>query len=246
MSKQQFSTVSKHVKRFSRLVTLDPGIYCAIFGSSFDMAMTMWRCQESFDSPYYEECQGHPNLVDFMEWYAKNHGEMEFSYPDDFHGFNINNIALTKTYGDRSKVKDWNRYDDLMCSIWETAKANEHGDEFFIIGVLDNDAETLEHELAHCYFGMDEDYADKQTELVRSNKKLSVKMYNTLVGMGYSGSVACDETQAYLSTGLTEKMKKFVKEKHRKPFIKVFQDRLKGTEAEKMVKSWRKGGKNED
>lgn len=243
MPKQTFSTTDEHVKRFSGLYVLDPGIYCATFGSYFDMAMTMWRAQESFDGGYADEAEGKPVLVDFMEWYSKNYGEQSFSYTDDFHGFNINKAALEGTYGDRTKIADFNRYDTLMCSLWDTIKINESGDDYFLMAVLDGDSETLEHELAHCYFSLDAEYCQTQANNVKALGKKAVKVYDRLIKMGYSSRVAVDETQAYLATGLNPKLEKALGKNHKelcKPFVHTFKSRLAGTEAEKFLKGWAK------
>jgi hypothetical protein len=243
MAKNSFSTLDQHVRRFTGLHVLDPGIYCATFGSSFDMAMTMWRVQETFESQYSEECEGKPVLVDFMEWYSKNYGDQSYSYTDDFHGFNVSKAAIEGAYTDRAAIKDFNRYDALLCSLWDTIKANESGDDYFLMGVLDGDHETLEHELAHCYFSLDDDFRNKQAQNVRNLGKKAVKMYDVLTNMGYASSVVVDETQAYLSTGLTDKMRKKLGNKFDKlckPFSETFYDRLKGTKAEKFVEDWKK------
>jgi len=94
--------------------------------------------------------------------------------------------------------------------------------DFYLLGVTDlGSDEDLPHEIAHGLFFTDEEYRNLATDLVDNMpEKDYEKIRSYLIGVGYCEHVLIDEIQAYMATGVSEKMN--FSEKLHKPFISLF------------------------
>lgn len=202
------------------------GIYCVVIKSQQLRAFTFLRIQEYYESSS-SEFQGNKFTWDkYIQWYKSPEGptgEKEvFTYGSDWSGFNIPSEAIEKCM---EEVDDPNRYDDLMVSIITEIKEREN-DKYYIIGVdeLDVNSDLLDHELAHGFYYTDKEYRTKMNNLVNllptDEKKL---ISDVIIGIGYNESVLNDEIQAYMSTGLIDRMDESLK-KYTNKFEQVFKE----------------------
>lgn len=88
-------------------------------------------------------------------------------------------------------------------------------DKFYVIGTSAEDTGTIEHEVCHAHFYLDEDYRKAATALVNDWSE-SVKMGKMLADWGYCDEVLVDEVHAYVSADYkwlcdsqTKRFKKF-------------------------------------
>ena len=187
------------------------GIYCVVIESQQLRAFTFLRIQEYYESAS-DKFQGNKFTWDkYIQWYKSSDepsGEKEvFSYGSDWSGFNIPSEAIENCM---KEVDDPNRYDDLMVSIITEIKERE-SDKYYIIGVdeLDVNSDLLDHELAHGFYYTDKEYRTKMNNLVNSLPKDEKKsISDVIIGIGYNESVLNDEIQAYMSTGIIDRMPK--------------------------------------
>lgn len=196
-------------------------IYLLTFDDVYELCMHFLRYQEYYESPKFKDKNF--ELVDFMRWYSRDSNV--FTYPDDWTGFNIPGEIIPEIH--LKGIKDLNRYDRFMYSIYEEIKAQNEG-RFYLIGVQTGDNITVEHEIAHGLYYLNEKYRNRCKDLIEAyikNDGYLEKFKEYLVEMGYHESVFEDEMQAYMATGLDPDWD--LKGIHRDPFRMLF-DMYKG------------------
>lgn len=205
-----------------KLKQVKPRIFLMEFTDQYDMCMTFLRYQESYESPNPKFRNKQFTLVDFMEWYAKQHGGV-FTYPLDWGGFNIPSSIIANFLGD---ALDHNKYDEIMEKVYdrclEKVQRKYNTDKFYIIGAKKGQAGILNHEISHGFFYTIPQYKKEMTALVKALKPSFIKsLCSTLKKLGYTHQVYIDECQAYMATGLTTQFKVKLKGED-KPFIELF------------------------
>ena len=90
-----------------------PHVYHLHFEDPYQLAMHFLRAQEFYESPKFADKIF--TLVEYMEWYAKEHGNGVFDYMKTWSGFNVPSWALLGVFC--SELPDKNKYDILMEAI---------------------------------------------------------------------------------------------------------------------------------
>jgi hypothetical protein len=193
------------------------------FDKHYDLTMHFLRYQEFYESPKFKKMN--MTLVNLMDWYSQNMGDGVFSYPKDWAGFNLPGEQIFNCH--RKGIEDKNRYDRMMFSIAEFICAKEDNQtNFYIIGTSEEDVDfksTFNHELAHGFFFANEKYKKQSAELVNNlNPRTRSFIFKKLKESGYLEDFFIDETQAYLSTGIIDQMKKPSVIESTEPFEKLF------------------------
>jgi len=174
---------------------------------------------------YYEspnpKIRGHKfNVLDYMEWYAKNKTKKKqhFSHPKDFIGFNIPTDIIDEII--KKGIDDENKYDAHMLAIY-----NKIPKSSYLIGTINGDKGTLKHEIAHGLYYTNEEYKKEMLKAVGKLSKKSRKCMEKILGGsgGYAKEVFDDEIQAYLSTEKGS-MKSKATKKERNRFKKYSRD----------------------
>ena len=75
-----------------KIERLYPGIYHLNFAEHYDLCMHFVRYQEYYEGPEHREKIF--TLLDYMEWYAEEHGKGGFTYASDWSGFNVPDWVL--------------------------------------------------------------------------------------------------------------------------------------------------------
>lgn len=177
---------------------LHPKIVLLEFDHQYDMTMFFCRYQEFYESPNSNFRGKSFTLLDFMEWYSKRYGS--WSYPEDWAGFNLNSSTIRKLIHEVG-IKDWNKYDTLMLSLFSKLE-EKCGEEFYLIGALKEDLEVIEHETAHALFSIYLEYRFETEEAISTAlTPIEYKwLKNYLLDLKYDEALIEDEMQAYLST----------------------------------------------
>jgi len=211
-------------------IEVRPGIFHVKCGNEFDLAMTFLRAQEFYESDN-PKIKGQPfSIIEYIRWYARKHSA-SFTYPKDWDGFNVSSDVIRKAL---SNVNDWNMYDDAMYNL-----IVDMPDRFYLIGtmyanssvfrLLDsrvNDNGVLDHEVAHGFYYLNEDYKRSADEIITSMSKTTRnRIYKDLERMGYAKSVWNDEIQAYMVSGM-ESITTAKVDTVRKKFKKLFNKAL--------------------
>jgi hypothetical protein len=194
--------------------------------AQYNLAMLFWRVTEYRESENPDFKGKSFTLVDYMEWYAAQHGEGKFTYADDWHGFNVPgesiNAALCKMLDDNS-CQDRNKYDVLMSKIWVFCNSVVQDKTFYLIGTAPGDTETLQHEYAHALWGQVDQYQYEQGQNIEQLGIVAQTIGGNLKEMGYGEDVHDDEIQAYLATGVRDKVTKGIAPRTVKRIVKPFQ-----------------------
>lgn len=180
-----------------------PGIFLFEFNHHYDMCMYFLRYQEFYESASPKYRGKSFQIFDFMKWYSLKYGKGAFTYPDDWNGFNIPGNIIFDMWN-QHLIPDKNFYDYEMYEAWKECNTRAQGKKFYIIGVVKGN-KALSHEIAHGLFYLHSEYKREMGKLVRAlDPKIRKSINETLKKLGYTPKVYVDETQAYMSTGLTE------------------------------------------
>jgi hypothetical protein len=194
-------------------------IYSVCFESREELWKTFVRYQEYYESPKFHNKLF--TLNEFRAWYSKEFGNGEFTYGNDWAGFNIPSFVIEEC----QHASDLNIYDYIMFGIYADITKDEKKD-FYLLGVCDESTdEDLPHEIAHGLFHTSEEYKNSVVDLVdQMPEREYEKIRNYLIKIGYGNNVLIDELQAYMSTGIAENMN-FPRSLH-EPFIKLYKETI--------------------
>jgi hypothetical protein len=219
-----------------------PHVYHLHFERNYDLAMHFWRFQEYYESPKFHKKI--VSLVGYMEWYAEKHGEGAFTYPKDWHGFNVPSWVLHQVRG--AELPDPNCYDRFMFLLIDWMDIWGGTDTYYVIGTSteahgdeETEEDVLDHEIAHALYTVNPEYREKVTTLLAdwngpwdnpNRKRLKHdgaeldSARDVLKGMGYHPSTISDEVHAYCAAGLCSELEGVISEKEMKPFQKLFKE----------------------
>jgi hypothetical protein len=183
-------------------------VYRMHFKCRYDLNMTFLRYQEFYESPNGKFYGSKFTIVEYMEWYTKEHDpdDRTFTYPKDWSGFNIP-VPVIKSVHDKG-IDDPNHYDRLMMRIYKRIVKECGDDNAYLIGTYENkdnkkeSTSTLRHELAHALYSINAKYKAAVDEALDAMPKgLWKEMTAVLRHEGYNAGVFHDELQAYIATG---------------------------------------------
>ncbi len=205
-----------------------PRIFLFEFTNNYDMCMHFLRYQEFYESPSSKFRGKSFEIFDFMKWYSLSFGKGSFTYPNDWNGFNIPSKIIFDLWN-KHNIPDKNIYDYEMIQAWRECNAKLYEktelpvNDFYIIGVVKGN-NALNHEIAHGLFYLNKQYKKEMTALVKAlPNDIRDSINQGLKMLGYTPKVFIDETQAYMSTGLTEAFGKVDQwKKEREPFETLF------------------------
>jgi hypothetical protein len=221
-------------KKKSKLVDYElhkimKNVFAVKIDDQYQRAMLFVRYQEFYESPYKQFQGKHFNIFEFMDHYMRDRGATHFTYPKDWCGYNIPSEFLLKCF---INVGDPNPYDEVMSgiigSILKEIDSKNHNpvkrDKFYLIGVDKIEGGVMDHEIAHALFYINPSYKKEMKKLVeKMPKKKFESMKKILLDLGYREAVIVDEIQAFMSTGLWEKMRETIGEKDTIEFVNIFQ-----------------------
>lgn len=164
-----------------------PNVFLVKTTTKQDLGRIFLRFQEHYESPFFKGKIF--SLEEFEKWYTDEYGE--FTYYEDWDGFNIpSNILEPFKKGQFGELSDFER--DFLNHF-----SNIEG-TFYVIGSND-DQDTLEHEICHALFYIDDIYRKNVSELINNNINSLRSVFNKMKDMGYHDDVALDEVHAYVS-----------------------------------------------
>lgn len=208
---------------------LTPAIFLLEIDGNNDLAHTFLRAQEFYESGNDNFREKNFSLEDYKKWYCSQSATGEFSYGEDWRGFNIPSQVIDRCYEMNSERT---KEDLFFLSICEKAKKialESHYDNYYILGVRKGDIKTLNHEIAHGLFSTNIEYKEMMTEAVKRVEIKTIQpLFDSLKEMGYGENVFIDEAQAYLSTGLKDAQKSKALNKLTPLFKKNFQKFMSG------------------
>lgn len=173
---------------------------------SYTRAMIFLRPQEFYESSFEEIINKQFRFSRFMDIYKLHYGKPEFTYGNDWAGFNIPSDILEDCMFNIPD-DEINNYDKIMLSIISTIKNIEGDDKYYLLGVDELEEDVLQHEFAHAmYFTLPEYKIEMDKLTKRCDDSVKESMYKCITEYGYADHVLPDEMQAYMATGLGDKM----------------------------------------
>jgi len=200
-----------------------PHVCCVIYETQYLLASSFMRLQEFYESPYEDIHDCYFTREHYEDLYASKNGN--FTYYQDWAGFNIPLSCVRKFWHIFRHHDLYEKECRLLVSI---SKALADKGMQYLIGVVDGDTMSLNHELAHGLYATNTKYHADMSRLVANvdTKKLRKK----LMDMGYDGDKVDDEVQAYLSTTDWPKLSKWktgIRKGDVQKFRKVFNRYMK-------------------
>jgi hypothetical protein len=181
-------------------------IYAVVIEDEHARAMAFLRPQEFYESTFENIIRKQFKFSDFQNQYKQHYGKQEFTYGEDWSGFNIPSNILEDCMFNIDE-SDINNYDKIMLSIIHTIKELEGESKYYLLGVDQMDNDLLEHEFAHAMYFTLPSYKEAMTKVSKNcSDDVKSKMCKCIVDYGYADHVIQDELQAYMSTGLGEQM----------------------------------------
>lgn len=198
--------MDQYLKRIE-LYNCGDHIYAIKIDDSHSRAMVFLRSQEYYESSFEEIIGQQFQFSKYMDRYKQEYGKQEFTYGDDWAGFNIPSNVLEDCMFNIPE-EEINNYDKIMLSVISTIKDKEGDNNYYLLGVDELSNTILEHEFAHAMYFTLPDYK-KEMMKINSECESVVKdtMCKCITECGYADHVLPDELQAYMSTGLARKMK---------------------------------------
>jgi hypothetical protein len=172
-----------------------PNCYLFLCDNNKELALTFCRVQEYYESDLPELKDKHFTFEQFIDSQMDQNGNVDyFSYWD---GFNVPSNVLNSWLGGITSLTKWE--DKLIAQLPVFSDK-----PFYVIGALEKDKTTINHEIAHALYNLDSTYNAKMVKLtvdfMDNHKKDSAKLIKILKILGYGENVILDEIQAYLST----------------------------------------------
>lgn len=178
------------------------------------MCMTFMRLQEFYESPFKNIKGQFFTLEEYMDAHQKRFGT--FDYCDKWLGFNVPGDVVLKfyeTYMFNLRPREIKLYQEILKKV-------KFPGIFYIIGVCDD--ETIDHEVAHGFFYLNEEYRKEVIALVNAlPKDFKQRFTKALKAKGYCDEVIIDEIHAYSIDTATDK--------------RIFPDNFKITPAERKL-----------
>jgi len=170
-------------------------IFLLSFPDQHLLASTFLRFQEYYESPRF---RGRTfTWEEYMDWYARTNGK--FSYLQDWSGFNIPDRVLRPFYD--GSFDPLTRKERALLELFRDVPP-----PFYVIGVVDGKKlDDSLHELVHGLFAVFPDYRRDVIGCLRRFDLSSAK--KILLEMGYARNVLDDELNAYITTGLSDRLK---------------------------------------
>jgi hypothetical protein len=181
------------------LKKISKNIYILKFKTKRDLASTLLRFQEYYESPKFKGKTF--TLEEYKKWYTKNSPKGiktgKFTYYNDWGGFNIPSHTLKPFYkgvfdpltdAEKSVLKSFNKI---------------RNQKFYIIGVYGNvDKSILKHEIAHGMYYSNKKYREEVNNILKEIDPVAVNQIRKYFKKysGYHKDVYMDEIHAYILT----------------------------------------------
>lgn len=181
-----------------KTIKLSENILLFTFETQKELALTFFRVQEYYESPYNDLHGKEFSVFDFLKTMMNEKGEID--YFAKWCGFNIPGIVINKWI---NSLKDSpTPSENIFCEeIYKNVSLKK---PFYVIGALEKDSKTIDHEIAHALYYMNKEFYENMDILNDKFRKNFPRIYNSMSShlrkMEYRSEVIKDEIQAYLSS----------------------------------------------
>ena len=194
------------------------------FASQKELTMTMCRAQEFYECNSDKLRNRVFTFEEFIDHYTERNGY--FDYFTFWSGFNIPGYVL----------EDFFELFELTSREKELRKVTKKYKNklYYVISTKTTDRVTLDHELVHAHYYLNNSYRQEVDVVIRHmNKDVKKQMVKQLKEVGYANHVINDEINAYMATSshkyLVEELDLKVSKQDMKPFIDLARKILRGS-----------------
>jgi hypothetical protein len=169
------------------------------FEKQKEIAMTFFRVQEFYESKKPSLKDRYFTAFGFLDALMNDDGEID--YFSEWNGFNIPGNVFKK-WEECVPEDAFTHYEHkMLISISENIKTND----FYIIGCLEKDKNTLKHEICHALYYLNDDFKIEMTEILKDfhinhRQEFSLLQDTLFNDFEYDYNVLYDETIAWLTT----------------------------------------------
>ena len=163
--------------------SITPKIIYLEFNRQVEMAETMLRFQEHYESPIYSGVFF--TVSEFKDWYKDEYGD--FTYFTDWSGFNFPSKILKPFYD--GKFDPLSEKEVSLLNFFKPRR-----DDFYIISSAGGEG-VFEHEMCHALFSTEPDYREKVLNTMGPYDLDDARSY---LKKSYHPSVIDDELNAYI------------------------------------------------
>lgn len=176
-----------------RIEEIFKGCYLVVCPTQHELADLFMRFQEHYESPNREFRERGFSREEFESWYSEKFGNGQFTYLDDWSGFNIPGYILHPFF--TNQFPNITPSEQFILDYFKGADLNQ----IYIIGVHEEDGcEALEHEKSHALFYLNHSYRFRVEIIEKQHWKELVSVRLFLRSKGYCNKVLIDETNAWL------------------------------------------------
>ena len=180
------------------------------FKNQYYLTSTFMRMQEFYESPFKSIRGKFFTHEQYMDIYANNQKSKTFTYYTDWSGFNVpgSHVREFRDLFDLKKDDLTKREKKLLEAIGRNIDEND----FYVIGAVEGNTKTLDHETCHALYYMHPEFKSMSNHLIDDKdvlpQNLKGMFIKALIKHGYDDSVAYDEVNAYLSKSTAERLRK--------------------------------------
>lgn len=191
-----------------KLTKLNDNIFLFTSETMKELTLSFFRVQEYYESQKPALNRKEFTVFDFLNEQMNDKGEIDyFSY---WTGFNVPGKIFSE-WMDKNKL-EFTPFEMKMISQLDNAGINPFHGNYYVIGSLETDIETIDHEIAHALYETNPDYKSDMDnlniELLLNHNDIFETMHIVLLELGYSEDVIHDEIQAYISSSNVPYLKK--------------------------------------
>lgn len=176
---------------------ITPQILHVDMGTMYELGSLFIRMQEFYECPNDKFRGKYFTMDQYMDWYASNNEDGQFTYFEDWAGFNIPGDVLIKfhrTFHDL-RPKEMDLFDHLKDFVLNNDK------NFYVIGSYAAKQSTVAHELRHAFYYLNDSYRRQCEDIFKTiPESVMESVTEHLLDIGYSDIVVPDETQAYFGS----------------------------------------------
>ena len=178
------------------LTVIDGNIFLFTFDTQKELVLSLFRPQEFYESENKKLYNKNFTFFEFLDENIDKDGNI--NYFSFWNGFNIPDIAYLNWLN--FNKESLTSYEDV---IFQEMKPYLELEEFYIIGTISGDEETINHEMAHALFKLNKSYRNSVYTITAKfeleHKHIFNRITKHLKQLGYRHDVIEDEVQAYFS-----------------------------------------------